>query len=235
MICIECGAPITQLYIEYGKGSIRLTQCGVCQEFADKYQEYDFVILCIDMTLLKSNAYRHVIFNRLKYNHKGTNDVIVRLGILLILFEVYMKWFQLDQIDEHLVYSDFPVYIQYLYVLTICVLEFLVYHGTIRLMAGVLQRKMLSLKQSNRLSMALTLSSFGKLLLIVMVVWDYGRLNPTSLINFFVFICNFNAVSVTLQMNFFAVCMIMTTATLLKLLFQLTFAINDPALFCILF
>ena len=25
--CIECGEPVDQLYVEYGKGSIRLKQC----------------------------------------------------------------------------------------------------------------------------------------------------------------------------------------------------------------
>lgn len=50
--------------------------------------------------------------------------------------------------------------------------------------------------------MALVLSSFGKMLLIVMVVWDYGRLNPTSFINAFVFLCNLCAISVTLDLDF---------------------------------
>ena len=32
---------------------MRLTQCPRCQRFADKYVEYDFVVLFIDLVLIK--------------------------------------------------------------------------------------------------------------------------------------------------------------------------------------
>lgn len=59
-ICIECSYPVPLLYSTYsraddrslGKG-VRLTQCPRCQRFADKYVEYDFVVLFIDLVLIK--------------------------------------------------------------------------------------------------------------------------------------------------------------------------------------
>ena len=59
-ICIECRYPVTQLYTTYaaaddrslGKG-VRLTQCPRCKRFADKYVEHDFVVLFIDLVLIK--------------------------------------------------------------------------------------------------------------------------------------------------------------------------------------
>lgn len=59
-ICIECSYPVSHLYSAYsraddrsqGKG-VRLTQCPRCQRFADKYVEYDFVVLFIDLVLIK--------------------------------------------------------------------------------------------------------------------------------------------------------------------------------------
>lgn len=59
-ICIECSYPVSHLYSTYsraddrslGKG-VRLTQCPRCQRFADKYVEYDFVVLFIDLVLIK--------------------------------------------------------------------------------------------------------------------------------------------------------------------------------------
>lgn len=59
-ICIECSYPVSHLYSTYsraddrslGKG-VRLTQCPRCQHFADKYVEYDFVVLFIDLVLIK--------------------------------------------------------------------------------------------------------------------------------------------------------------------------------------
>jgi hypothetical protein len=32
---------------------VRLTQCPRCQRFADKYVEYDFVVIFIDLVLIK--------------------------------------------------------------------------------------------------------------------------------------------------------------------------------------
>jgi hypothetical protein len=38
-----------------GKG-VRLTQCPNCKGFADKYVEHDFVVLFIDLVLIKSEV-----------------------------------------------------------------------------------------------------------------------------------------------------------------------------------
>lgn len=59
-ICIECSFPVSTLYTTYsgaddkslGQG-VRLTQCPRCKRFADKYVEHDFVVLFIDMVLIK--------------------------------------------------------------------------------------------------------------------------------------------------------------------------------------
>ena len=71
-ICIECRAPINQLYTSYSKADdrsggkgVRLTQCQHCKRFADKYVEHDFVVLFIDLVLVKPQVYRHLLFNRL--------------------------------------------------------------------------------------------------------------------------------------------------------------------------
>ena len=36
---------------------------GKCSENVDKYIEYDFVLVLLDILLHKSQAYRHVLFN----------------------------------------------------------------------------------------------------------------------------------------------------------------------------
>lgn len=93
-ICIECSYPVQSLYTAYssaddrslGRG-VRLTQCPRCKRFADKYVEHDFVVLFIDLVLIKpqvlysrtgrvgmgmgmrglfgAKVYRHLLFNRL--------------------------------------------------------------------------------------------------------------------------------------------------------------------------
>lgn len=61
--CIHCGTPLPALYEQYGDTHIRLIMCEVCHCVADKYIEYDNVLLFIDLILIKPPAYRHTIFN----------------------------------------------------------------------------------------------------------------------------------------------------------------------------
>jgi hypothetical protein len=71
-ICIECRFPVTSLYTSYSKADdrtlgkgVRLTQCPRCKRFADKYVEHDFVVLFIDLVLIKPQVMR-VTFERNK-------------------------------------------------------------------------------------------------------------------------------------------------------------------------
>lgn len=83
-ICIECRNPVAQLYTTYSKADdrslgkgVRLTQCPRCKRFADKYVEHDFVVLFIDLVLIKPQVYRHLLFNRLGRKKGDGFDVSV--------------------------------------------------------------------------------------------------------------------------------------------------------------
>jgi hypothetical protein len=59
-ICIECRHPVKTLWTQYsGAGdkssghNIRLTVCRKCGRFCDKYVEHDFVVIFIDLVLIK--------------------------------------------------------------------------------------------------------------------------------------------------------------------------------------
>ncbi|WZH47404.1 Protein ARV [Fusarium acuminatum] len=63
-ICIECRHPVKTLWTAYsGAGdkssghNIRLTVCRNCGRFCDKYVEHDFVVLFIDLVLIKPQDY----------------------------------------------------------------------------------------------------------------------------------------------------------------------------------
>lgn len=62
-VCVECGASVPLLVRDYGKGNVRLAICGVCNEVADKYVEYENILLFLDVMLLKPQVYRHVLYN----------------------------------------------------------------------------------------------------------------------------------------------------------------------------
>ncbi|KAJ3275976.1 sterol homeostasis protein [Borealophlyctis nickersoniae] len=170
-VCVECGTTLSTLYTEYGKGNFRLSTCPSCnnkESFADKYLENDLVIIFIDMVLHKPQVYRHLLFNRIQYTPSGWNWSVIKLGILLVLFD-------------------------YFYILLLCLAEFIIWHLTLRWVIWAFTRVPLSPEAYNRASMALTLSSFGKLLLLTMVIWDledYGWM-----IDVFVFTSNAEALS----------------------------------------
>lgn len=58
-ICIECRHPVKTLWTEYSGAAgamghnIRLTVCRSCGNFCDKYVEHDFVVMFIDLVLIK--------------------------------------------------------------------------------------------------------------------------------------------------------------------------------------
>jgi hypothetical protein len=54
----------------------------------DKYIEHDWVLIFIDMLLHKPQVYRHLLFNRLPYTEHGLAGGVLKLGVLLALFDV---------------------------------------------------------------------------------------------------------------------------------------------------
>ncbi|XP_050512210.1 protein ARV1 [Diabrotica virgifera virgifera] len=83
--CINCGNEVKSLYREYSKTVLKLTECDNCKNIADKYVEYDTVIVVIDLLLLRIMAYRHILLNSEFKN-------FWKLPIGLIVLETYMTW-----------------------------------------------------------------------------------------------------------------------------------------------
>ncbi|KAE8350908.1 Arv1-like family-domain-containing protein [Aspergillus coremiiformis] len=156
-ICIECSYPVSHLYSTYsraddrslGKG-VRLTQCPRCQRFADKYVEYDFVVIFIDLVLIKPQVYRHLLFNRLGGDNNQFDRSIIRLGVLLLLFDVYLTWARIEKSPSLATTVLFraPIVIQYFFFLSLNALATLAHHLTIRLLASILAPTPRGLKQN---------------------------------------------------------------------------------------
>lgn len=62
-----------------------------------------------------------------------------KLGILLILFDVYVKYFRLEKYHDYL-QNDTNIFGQYLYILSLCLLEFLLVHVVVRVIVARLLR-----------------------------------------------------------------------------------------------
>lgn len=114
-ICIECRHPVRTLWTQYsGAGdpssghNIRLTVCKNCGRFCDKYVEHDFVVLFIDLVLIKPQVYRHLLHNTLMARDRDRFDPsIVRLGTLLLLFDVYLTWARIEKQNTAPMVPDF--------------------------------------------------------------------------------------------------------------------------------
>jgi hypothetical protein len=114
----------------------------------------------------------------------------------LVLFEVCsydsnkdMKWFTLDRLQYSFFNRNMAVYTQYLLMLSLCTLEFVAFHLSTRTALMLISKQ--SAVSANQFSMAIILSSFGKVILLFMVIWDYGNLNPSFIVNLFVIASNF--------------------------------------------
>jgi len=222
-ICIECRHPVKTLWREgagdkAGGHNIRLTVCKNCGRFCDKYVEHDFVVLFIDLVLIKPQVYRHLLHNTLMKDEDEfavclfalppplrccaslsspppppKQPSIIRLGILLLLFDVYLTWARIERQSVPDSDSDSletsgssfgrlaqqPIVYQYLFFLLLCTLSTLAFHGSIRFLSSsrysplVLLGILPQYSRPNSVSTALLVSSSTKLFPILMVIWEY--------------------------------------------------------------
>lgn len=190
-ICITCSTPVTNLFTVYSKADdrtsgkgVRLTQCPNCKRFADKYVEHDFVVLFIDLVLIKpqvsgfspsfadgacltrAQVYRHLLFNRLGRSDDKFDPSILRLGTLLVLFDVYITWARIEKTsatnggtDVGSRLSEMPILTQYLFFLTMNILATIAQHGVIRGLVHILLAHQEKQKSEREGAHATTLSN----------------------------------------------------------------------------
>jgi len=214
-ICVECGKPVPNLYTEYSKQNIQLSVCTSCNNFADQYIEHDYVIIFMDLLLHKKQVYRHLLFNKLEYVDSGMQPGIKKLAILLILFDVYIKWLKLENIPK------IHVLTHYFYILLVCTIELIIFHASIRFLIWLLYHRKYEIIKYNYVTIALIISSFSKLLYILMIIWDYGEINYSWYINILVFTSNVEALSVFLDEGYLKTVPILLFGVFNKVLFTL--------------
>ncbi|KAK3353089.1 Arv1-like family-domain-containing protein [Lasiosphaeria hispida] len=191
-----CRHPVKTLWREGGGDkagghNIRLTVCKNCGRFCDKYVEHDFVVLFIDLVLIKPQVYRHLLHNTLMKDEDEFAPSIIRLGVLLLLFDVYLTWARIerqslpDDESDGSGPSNFgrltqqPIVYQYLFFLLLCTLSTIAFHGSIRFLTSSRYSPLSALgilpqySRPNSVSTALLVSSSTKLFPILMVIWEY--------------------------------------------------------------
>lgn len=207
MICVECSYPDIQcLHSEFQSKYVRLTICPQCSEVADRYVEFDNVILFLDIMLLKPQAYRHLAFNVVEdrlFSLFGLAPVsfferykaLNRFIVLSILFEVYLMWAYEEKSTTHslmkaqiLQYSaawQYSLFIiqQLVEKLTLCSLVIFVFMGPMEW--GLRPNKNLLLRMNTPyhvcvLLLTILLSLAVKSLPIIMLIWPYDNIAVAS-------------------------------------------------------
>ncbi|XP_012530237.1 protein ARV1 [Monomorium pharaonis] len=92
-ICINCGAECKELFRRYCPSVLKILKCEKCGLLADKYIEYDPVVVFVDLILIEKQAYRHLLYNS---NFKS----YWKIGITLWLAESFRAWSFCDEIES---------------------------------------------------------------------------------------------------------------------------------------
>ncbi|XP_073838433.1 ACAT-related protein required for viability 1 [Musca autumnalis] len=101
-VCINCGKRLCNLYKKYNK-IIKTVNCDQCQTTADKYVEFEPVIIIVDFMLLSHSSYRHALHNR-------DFKLFWKLSLILLLFESLTLWREQNEERIRLNLSDSPPY-----------------------------------------------------------------------------------------------------------------------------
>lgn len=91
---------------------------------ADRFVEFDYVIIFIEMVLHKPQVYRHLLFNTEMFTPVCAGRLQrwarwAKLCMLMVLFDVYIKWSQVERRDIVLATSSNFLSV-YLYLVLIC-------------------------------------------------------------------------------------------------------------------
>ncbi|KAH8729028.1 ARV1-like protein [Phaeosphaeriaceae sp. PMI808] len=216
-ICISCRHPIPVLYTTYSKADdralgkgVRLTQCPNCKGFADKYVEHDFVVLFIDLVLIKPEVYRHLLFNRLPSPPKSLHPSILRLGILLLLFDVYLTWARIEKLPlpppSHASNASTlqaqPLILQYLFFLLLVAASTLAFHIPIYILCTLRTPLTPHYPHPAPLSTALLVSSCTKLFPILLIIWEYDLPSAATAVSWAVSVNNMAALEILMDCGY---------------------------------
>lgn len=169
-ICVECGTEVDNLYVEFSLGNINLTRCANCKLVADKYIEYELILVVIDIILHRIQAYRHILFNRKFFNENEPIDIrLMFVGNILlnfffklvILHDSYLPSYSNLHISLHLLVSTLAEHIVFI---------------TCIFMSVLALRKTLAADYNifRQLYISISFPELGKLPVLLLLTWDHG-------------------------------------------------------------
>ncbi|KPV73241.1 uncharacterized protein RHOBADRAFT_55013 [Rhodotorula graminis WP1] len=104
--CVHCSAEVPSLFVKYSDpGNTSLVQCASCGQLADVHQSFPLeVLLLLDLVLLKSPVYRHLLRNRggatAQDRHKYQLAQSFKLGALVLAVDTLVRCFGTETATE---------------------------------------------------------------------------------------------------------------------------------------
>lgn len=185
---------MNDLYKVFSKGNIRLSRCvrrvqtstlltllffmqSECHEVADKYVEYDSVLVVLDLILHRVGAYRHVLFNSGTRVGRQFGSRHVRLLVVYALLDAWLKCVRAGTIaDPH----------RFAPALLAASVELLTFGAATLFAAALALTVRVPLAD---IAATLVLASFGRCFLVLPMIWAYS---PALLTLFNVFVLTSN-------------------------------------------
>ncbi|XP_049852442.1 protein arv1 homolog [Schistocerca gregaria] len=165
-VCVECGMPVSSLYSHVGsKQDIQLTICEHCHNFADKYVEFDNVLIILDLLLHKISVCRHMVFNlSVSRHHRIPYVKVILLSLLLI---AYTRLYYLD-LDDPLQSNS-----RNLFTFWIVLLEYIVSTVILTLFCMLYFRTYKFREVFAEVTVVLSVTPFPSLVLLFAIIWKY--------------------------------------------------------------
>ncbi|MCL7033137.1 hypothetical protein MKW94_027507 [Papaver nudicaule] len=189
--CIHCGCKIQLLFLQYSPGNIRLMKCGNCKVVADEYIECEIMILLIDLVMHKTKAYRHLLYNAPTLHLVDFKGILWKSAILYLLLDGYRNFLlkedwslSLNSFSSSLICGKMLIDVLLVNFVFFCVL----FLGVTRILLTASAEATSYID----ISLAIFVSSYMRIFLIAMMVWDF----PSSVLYIIdMFVLSSNAVA----------------------------------------
>ncbi|XP_015572294.1 protein ARV 2 [Ricinus communis] len=177
--CVECGFGVKSLYVQYSPGNIRLMKCENCKAVADEYIECEFMIMLIDLILHKPKAYRHLLYNVLNQETVNLEGLIWKSAISFLLLDAYRSILLQRNVEEQVSSLSFPsLFWRSQKIFMDVFLGNLTFLCVFLLATRILLKASVRVSRTRGLLPAILVSSYFKIFLIAMMVWEF----PSSVI-----------------------------------------------------
>ncbi|XP_057835891.1 protein ARV 1 isoform X4 [Cryptomeria japonica] len=148
LLCINCGSPVNALFIQYSPGNISLTKCAKCKAVADEYIECEIM------------------------------DLVWKAAIIFLLLDTCRQVvLNPSKLHSELSRSDLSMWIATGKIMANTVLSNLLFFCILFIMVNSFKSKKENFENSYmEVSMAILFSSYFKIFILAMMVWDFPSL-----------------------------------------------------------